>query len=170
PLTGFADFLRIESDVAREFGDWIESEIMEGTLFTRASRNRIRTCWTRWTTAANVLPSLLAASGRASEVAPAVEAVRLAGRVIDAALVRSSRGSRSAGWRAAQLRRVVSACAPRGHFELALERPLRLLVAAVSVKRPPVRGEATARKWRQTVLSAAGISGPVNSPVYEQWM
>ncbi|MBP8256959.1 MAG: family 20 glycosylhydrolase [Opitutaceae bacterium] len=170
PLTGFADFLRVESDVAREFGEevetWIETSGRPSQAFRKAIDGRID----RWLRAAAAVPRLLAASGRSAEIAPASEALLTGVGVLRAALRRLGSRGEAAAWRARQLRRVEAACLPRGHFQLALERPLRLLVAAASIRSPRSREKATQQAWRQEVLTAARLGAPVNSPVYEQWM
>jgi len=170
PLTGFADFLKVESDPARIFGDEMEAWIQEGGESLQQLRATVEHGTSAWMQAAKELPPLMTRSGRAGEIAPVVEALRQAGRVVVAALSRLKRPGQHDAWRVAQLSRVSAACRPRGHFELALERPLRLLVAIASVRRPVARDKAKVLKWRDAVFAAAGLSGPVASPVYEQWM
>lgn len=166
PLTGFADFLQIDSDAARLFRDEVKALIFGDRRHSRVRAAQLQKKLARWTAAAEALPRRLQASGRVKEVAPAVEALREAVRVARQALQRWPRGDGSVAWRRRELKAVAAACAPRGHFELALEQPLRLLVAAASVRRP----RAHSARWRDEVRSAAQLSGPVNAPVYEQWL
>ncbi|MBX7120945.1 MAG: family 20 glycosylhydrolase [Opitutaceae bacterium] len=170
PLTGFADFLRVESDAAREFGDEVEAWIDSGGGDSQSLGAMIERKVDRWMQAAAVLPDLLASSGRAKEIIPAVDALRTGVSIARAALRRLGRKCGSATWRGAQHARVTAVCQPRGHFQLALERPLRLLVAAASVPKTGFRNKASLQAWRRQVLMAAKLAAPVGSPVYEQWM
>lgn len=167
PLTGFADFLRVESDEARGFGAAVETLLHDRPKV--ADIERLIGKMTAWRTAAKALPALLTASGRSHEIIPAAkvlgQACDIGLRALDLLLTRHT-GTRA--WRQRNLATIDQICRPLGHVELPLERPLKLLVTAASLPRPS--GVKARAAWATELLAAARIQVQAAAPVYEQWL
>lgn len=165
PLTGFTDLLRIESETARLFNADVQQFLFGAQAGAAALAGRIRRQLDIWgDSCAAIRWAQQRGQTRAAEFAPA--ALRLQ-RAVTVGLAALEQGARrkpaAAAWRTNALAILTAAAKPVSTAELALGRPLRLLVAAASLR----QADRGAADWRQAVETAAKLEAPPAAPVYQ---